>query len=177
MEKLYICFLLILSNNLVGQTFSSIDNKVTFTSTAPLETIIATSNELQGALDIQNKTFAFKLYIKSFDGFNSPLQKIHFYENFMETDQYPIALFKGKVLETIEADNNKYRAKGILNIHGVDIERVINVNLNIQGNKILFSSTFKIDLEDHQIDLPRIVYQKIAESIDVFVEGSLVLRP
>jgi hypothetical protein len=33
-----------------------------------------------------------------------------------------------------------------------------------------------VPLEDHEIDLPRIVYQKIAEEIKVEVSGKLILR-
>lgn len=176
-RKVLFTYFLILPVITFGQTYSTFNASVNFKSVAALETIIASSDELQGVLDYNSKSFAFKMYIKSFEGFNSPLQQIHFYENFMETDEYPIAVFKGKILEDIDPENKLYRAKGILSVHGVDIERVININLDIQNKEILFSSEFQLDLDDHKIELPRIVYQKIAESIDIFVEGSLSIRP
>lgn len=168
--------LLFLTTGLSAQVYSCIDGQVNFISEAPLEIISASSNQLQGALDLENKTFAFKIYIKSFEGFNSPLQQEHFYENYMEVAEYPIATFKGKVLENFKEGQAKYRAKGMLNIHGVEVERIIDVTLSIDGNSVEFYTTCIIPLVDHEINLPRIVYQKIAEEILVSIQGVLNLR-
>ncbi len=159
-----------------AQVYSCIDGEVYFISEAPLEIITASSQKLQGALDVNTKTFAFQIYIKSFDGFNNSLQREHFYENYMEVNEYPLATFKGKLLEQIDNDRAKYRAKGILNIHGIEVERIIEVNLGFNESSIDFYSTSVVALEDHKIHLPRIVYQKIAEEILVTVQGSLNLR-
>ncbi|MFT4536416.1 MAG: hypothetical protein ACJA1A_003308 [Saprospiraceae bacterium] len=159
-----------------GQIYSTIDGDVHFVSDAPLEIIEATSDQMQGVLNIERKTFAFKMYIKSFKGFNNQLQQVHFYENYMEANEYPIATFTGKLLEPLESGPKVYRAKGALNIHGQSIERIIQVQLDIAKDKVDYSSTFLVLLKDHDIELPRIVYQKIAEEIKVTVQGQLVLK-
>ena len=161
---------------LSAQIYSCVDGKVSFISEAPLEIIKASSNQLQGVLDLDNKTFAFKIFIKSFEGFNSSLQQEHFYENYMEVADFPISTFKGKVLENFTPGQSKYRAKGILNIHGVEVERIIDVTLNLDQKSVDFYATCIIPLVDHEISLPRIVYQKIAEEILVSIEGTLNLR-
>ena len=168
--------LLFFINSVVGQQYSTNDGVVKFVSDAPLELIEASSKELQGILDLSRKTFAFKMYIKSFDGFNSPLQKVHFYENYMEVGEYPTATFSGKILEPITADNLNYRAKGVLQIHGVQVERIIPVSIQKEEEGIRFSSEFLVPLDDHEIELPRIVYQKIAQEINVFIQGELTIR-
>lgn len=159
-----------------GQIYSGIDGSLSFTSDAPLEVISAKSENLQGALDLSKKTFAFKLYIRSFDGFNSPLQKEHFYENYLEADLYPNATFTGKIIENINEGENKVRAKGLLSIHGVENEVIIMIDVNKEKEIITFKSDFKVKLDDYNIELPKIVYQKIAETVDVHTIGTLVLR-
>ena len=176
MKKMLVFIFLLNCLQSPAQLFSTIDGSVHFISNAPLEIIEANSTQLQGLLDLDKKSFAFKIYIRSFEGFNSPLQQVHFYENYMEVKDYPEAVFKGKILESLHEGKGKYRAKGILTIHGESVERIINLELNITENTIFFSTNFLVPLEDHEIDLPRIVYQKIAEEIKVEVTGKLAIR-
>jgi len=175
-EMLLTIFLFIIGFSLQGQIYNTNMAAAKFKSEAPLEIIKAESNQLKGALDLSNKTFAFKLFIKSFDGFNSPLQKEHFYENYMEVKSYPESIFKGKILEDIDINKSKtYRAKGLLSIHGLSHEVIIDVNLEPKNSGFYFASSFDVRLEDYEIQLPRIVYQKIAEVINVEVFGELSL--
>lgn len=168
--------LLLFGYNSYAQTYSALNASVTFNSTAPLEIIIASSNELNGALNMANNSFAFKLYVKSFEGFINPLQKVHFYENYMETDSYPLSIFKGKILEPITQGKGQYRAKGSLEIHGVEKEVIIDVELDVDNKQIEFSSEFEILLLDYDIEIPRIVEQKIAKVIQVKTSGILIER-
>ena len=159
-----------------GQIYSTINGDIHFVSDAPLEIIEATSDQMQGVLNVEKKTFAFKMYIKSFEGFNNTLQQVHFYENYMEANEYPIATFTGKLLESLELGSKLYRAKGSLNIHGQSVERIMQVQLDLAKDKVEYSSIFIIPLKDHDIELPRIVYQKIAEEIRVAVNGQMMLK-
>ena len=79
-------------------------------------------------------------------------------------------------MEEINPENTEYRAKGLLEIHGVTVERVLNVRLSISDSQVQYSSQFKVALADHNIEMPRIVYQKIAEEIEVSVSGVMLLR-
>ncbi|MDN5201371.1 YceI family protein [Fulvivirgaceae bacterium BMA10] len=150
-----------------------------FRSEAPLELIQASSDQLRGAIDLNDHTFAFRLQINSFDGFNSQLQKEHFRENYMETSRFPEAIFAGKIIEKIQfTENGKHqvRAKGFLDIHGIKQERIIKCSIEIEGNRILVKSDFSVFLKDHNIDIPKIVYQKIAEEILVGVEAQFEMQ-
>jgi hypothetical protein len=73
--------------------------EIHFSSEAPQELISASSKKLKGALDTRNRTFAFKIDIATFVGFNNPLQRDHFNENYMESNIYPAASYKGKIIE------------------------------------------------------------------------------
>jgi hypothetical protein len=150
---------------------------IVFVSEAPLETIKAKSEDLKGVIDTVKNTFAFSVNINSFKGFNSPLQQQHFYENYMESTAYPTATFSGKIIEIINYSRDgmyEIRAKGILNIHGVKSERIIKATVEINKDEILIKSSFSINLQDHNIKIPRIVFQKIAPDILVNIEAVLV---
>ncbi len=164
------------SDNLNAQIFKSTLSSVHFTSDAPLELIEAQSEKLLGIINSENNTFAFKIEMKSFEGFNSALQRTHFNENYLQTLEFPYATFSGKIIEKLDYNKNgeyKIRAKGQLVIHGVSQERIIKSNVQIKDQQIFIQSDFSILLKEHNISIPKIVYQKIAEEIQVKVNSTL----
>lgn len=173
MKKFFILLLLIKTVTLNAQLFNTANGEIKFLSKAPLEIIKAESKKLQGVLDFSKKVFAFKLNMRTFEGFNSPLQREHFYENYLEVSEFPDAVFSGKILENLKKGKSTYRAKGNLTIHGVTKEVIIDVDLDINDDKISFQSDFMVSLEDFKIELPMIVHQKIAKDINVNVKGLL----
>lgn len=153
------------------------NGQVDFMSDAPLEIIRAHSDEVIGAIDKSKNSFAFGLHIQSFKGFNSDLQREHFHENYMETERYPVASFSGKFIDPVDFNTNgiyPVRAKGNLQIHGVDKERIIKGTITVKNNVITINASFIVSLEDHNIKVPRIVYQKIAQQIIVEIKSNFV---
>ncbi len=153
--------------------------KISFISNAPLEVISAKSGKMEGVIDAGALSFAFSVVIQTFEGFNNGLQKQHFNENYLETNKYPAATFSGKIIEHIDVSKPgtyQVRAKGQLDIHGRSKERIIKVDLVSNGVDIKASTTFMVPLIDHQIEVPRIVNQKIAQEIAVTVQATLVLE-
>lgn len=153
--------------------------QVTFVSDAPLELISAESKELKGAVDADKLTFAFQVDVRSLKGFNSPLQQEHFYENYIESEKFPVASFSGKIIEKVDFQtpgSMVVRAKGILKVHGVEQERIINCSLNIKEQSFEVTSEFVVPLSDHNITIPRLVFQKIAEEIKITIKAELFPR-
>jgi polyisoprenoid-binding protein YceI len=105
------------------------------------------------------------------------MQETHFNENYMESSRYHDATFKGKIIEELNWNQSgKYtvRAKGMLNIHGVEQERIIKADISILPDKtIRIESVFSVLLTDHNIPVPRIVKEKLAEEIKVAVSARL----
>ncbi|MEP6646501.1 MAG: YceI family protein [Saprospiraceae bacterium] len=161
-----------------GNIYTTTDGHITFKSVAPLETIIASSSKLEGAIGNDDLSFAFIVPILSFNGFNNGLQRQHFYENYLEASKYPEASFTGKIIEAVDfTQPGRYevRAKGHLNIHGRTKERIIRIVLVCNGTDINAKAQFMIPLMDHQIEVPKIVNQKIAQEIQVTVSAMLSL--
>lgn len=153
---------------------------VSFISEAPLEIISAESDKLDGIVDPVSNTFAFRLDVATLKGFNSPLQQEHFYENYIESEKFPVATFSGKIIEKIDFEkqgSTDIRAKGIFKIHGVAQERIIPCRIMIGETGLLATATFIVLLADHNISIPKVVYQKIAEEINVSVNIHLNRSP
>lgn len=156
--------------------YQCMKGRISFRSNAPLEIIEARSSRLRGVIDPANQQFAWSVDISSFDGFNSPLQREHFNENYMESSKHPNATFTGKVIEKINFEQDgsyPVRAKGKLLIHGVEQERIIKGTLEVKGRKLRIQAAFSVPLTDHNISIPKIVHQKIAEEIAVTVEADM----
>jgi hypothetical protein len=151
--------------------------EIHFSSEAPQELISASSKKLKGALDTRNRTFAFKIDIATFVGFNNPLQRDHFNENYMESNIYPAASYKGKIIEDIDLTRDGsyiVRTKGKLNIHGIEQERIIKVQLSVKKGKITIKADFNVLLTDHNIKIPRIVNDKLSPEIKVKVMAAFL---
>lgn len=152
------------------------EGTVYFKSDAPLEFIEAESTEIKGLIDVENRTFAFSIPMNSFKGFNSALQREHFNENYLESVRFPNGTFSGKIIEQTDfTKDGEYtvRAKGKLTLHGVEQERIIKSTVKVSDGKIHISSKFTVLLKEHDIDIPRIVFQKIAEEIEVKISATL----
>ncbi len=161
------------------QIYKLNSGNVLFRSETALETIKATSDELKGMFNAEKKQIAFSIKVTSFKGFNSPLQKEHFNENYLESDRYPDATFNGKVIEDMDFSKEgiyDVRAKGILNIHGVPIERIIRSEITIKKGKIFMHANFSMMLNDHNITIPKVVHEKLTSEIKIEVKSELQLK-
>lgn len=152
------------------------ESRVSFVSTAPHETISAFSTAMKGLINPSSGAFAFSIHNTTFSGFNNPLQKEHFNENYMETDKYPDCSFSGRIIDDIDFSKQgviTVRAKGLLLIRGVSKERIIKAQVSVKENELLISALFDVPLQDHDIRIPRLVYQKIAPVVTVTLNASM----
>ena len=145
------------------------ESKVHFFSEAPLENIEAENTETQGLLNAITQDVALVVPIIEFH-FEKPLMEEHFNENYMETSKFKTATFKGKIQEDINfKKEGKYEvtAKGVLKIHGVEQERTLKGELEIKGNSIMVNCKFPVALADHDIEIPKLVIENLAEVVEV----------
>src|SRR6478609_1484216 len=172
-------FLLPLAFLAEAQRLVTKNGEISFTSNAQLEVISASSNKVQGIINAATSEFAFKVEIRSFNGFNSELQRQHFYENYMETEKFPSATFSGKIIEQVDFSQDgtyEVRAKGDLDIHGEKQTRIIKCKVTIKNNTATLDSRFLVPLIDHNIKIPKIVNQKIATEIEVVFKATMTTQ-
>ena len=169
---LTISFLLIITSSFAQNLFKG-KGHVSFISEAPLEIIEGDSDDLTGIVDLSTLNFAFKLNVSSFEGFNSPLQKEHFNEHYLETTKYPEAYFLGSILLQEDCSNGcdtEAICKGKFTIHGITQIVTIPIVFNLDKSDLRISGDFIIKLSDYNIKIPKIVHAKIASEIEVNVE-------
>jgi len=162
----------------IRQVYSIKSSKVVFKSVAELETITAESTALTGLLDPNNKNFAFSISNKSFNGFNSALQKEHFNDNYMESDKYPTTTFTGRIIDDIDFKKSgtyMIRVKGMFKIKGITKEELIKGTIDVSPSGLKLNTNFSVFLSDYEIRIPRIVNQKIAPEIQLSIQANLFL--
>lgn len=178
-RKLLILFIVCIHYNCRAQIFEVQQGYVRFYSQAKHELIKASTAALKGVVDLKKKTFVFKVVNSTFSGFNSPLQQEHFNEDYMESDAFPESYFTGKIIEDVDVTKSgeyKIRAKGKLKVHGIEQERIIEVKVKSVPGKLIVQCLFNISLADHNIKIPKVVYDKLAPVIQVTVAASLKQR-
>ena len=157
-----------------GQTFLTRNGQITFVSKAPIENIQAVNNEVTSMLDSKKGEFVFTLLVKGFK-FKKALMEEHFNENYMESNTYPKANFKGSVTDMSAVNfgkNGTYAVniRGELTIHGVSKNIEIPATIVISGGKIMAGSKFKVHLKDYKITIPGTVVNNISEVVDISVD-------
>lgn len=145
--------------------------KISLYSSAPIEDIEATTSN---GLSVYNSAIGeleFSVPIRSLH-FPKSLMEEHFNENYMESDKFPRATFKGKILEHPDLSKDgiyPVTATGDLEVHGVKQTRTITGNLKVSNSVITITSEFMVKCTDHHIEIPQIVFHHIAESIRIRV--------
>jgi hypothetical protein len=160
--------------------FSLKTSGVSFVSDAPLERITASNRSASGILDVEQRDFAVRIPMRSFVGFNSPLQQEHFQENYVESTRWPNALFEGRIIEAVDLSapgTYKVRAKGRFTVHGIARERNIPCEITVTREGIRVSGRFDMLLAEHDIRIPRVVQQKLAATVNVKVDLLFVPAP
>ena len=177
MKNLTLIFLLsAFSLNLSAQNiFSTTKGSVSFYSDAPLEDIKADNAKTAAILNTETKEIAVQMKIADFE-FPNKLMQEHFNENYLESEKYPTSVFKGKIKEKVDLSVSgtfQVTAEGTLSIHGITHQVQIPGTIVSDGKELKLDFKFPVKLEDYKVEIPTIVFSKIAEVIDV--SGSMVL--
>ena len=160
-----VCFILSLFSIEQENRYIIQNSKIEFYSYAPLEDIQAVNTESVGAIDIESGEFIIKIPVNSFEFPNKLMQK-HFNDSYLETDIYPECIFRGKL--------NENSASGEITLHGVTKKIEIPISKTINEENIIISTDFKILLKDHKIKIPRLLFQNIAEEIEIKVSSEFI---
>lgn len=161
--------LLALVNIGYSQLYKGKTSTAHFLSKSPMEDIEAKNTLPVVVLDQSSGAVQVKVQIKSFK-FASSFMEQHFNENYMESEKYPFATFKGKINEKIDYTKdgeNKITCTGKLEMHGVTQDVILPGTLTIKGNEFTLTSDFKVKLADYKIKVPSLYVKNIAEEIAV----------
>ena len=153
------------------------NGRITLYSSALIEDIKAESTAGVSVFNAATGELDFSVLISSFQ-FEKAFMQQHFNSDYMESDKYPRAIFKGKIQEHVDiATDGNYpvTVTGNLTVHGVTKARKISGTVNVKNGIITMSSEFIVKCADHHIDIPQILFYHIAENIKVTVSATDIL--
>ena len=162
-----------------AQVYKTNNGEITFVSKTDFKEFKAVNNNVSAAASFFGKV-QFRVPINSFI-FKSALMQEHFQENYMESNTYPNASFKGLIIEPekfkLSSKSQKVKVKGMLNIHGVDHEELVNGTIQETKDGVVLKADFSIELEDYNINIPKNNINDIAETIEINVNCLLINKP
>lgn len=177
--KKSILILLLMAVGTAGfaQKFMTRTGRVSFFSATSMENIQAINNEVAAALDAKSGDIQMIVPIKSFK-FEKALMQEHFNENYMESDKFPKAEFKGRItnMSTVNlAKDGSYNvvATGKMTMHGVTRDVSAPGVITVKGGVPAAEASFNVRCADYGIKIPSVVSSKIAEQIKVTVMAPL----
>ena len=148
--------------------------KISLYSSAPIEDIKASTSSGASVFNSSTGELGFSVTITSFE-FEKSLMQEHFNSDYMESDKFPRAIFKGSIKEHIDVSKDgsyPVTATGDLTVHGVTQKRTIPGTLTVKDGIITMASQFIVKCADHHIKIPSLVFHNIAESIQMNVSAT-----
>jgi hypothetical protein len=163
---------LVISLSLFSQKQITREAFLKFYSSTPVEDIEGATNKASSVLDLATGDFVCQVLMKSFH-FEKALMQEHFNENYVESEKYPKAVFKGKILDYDKAIDLSVdqtimkKIKGTLSLHGVEKEIEVDCTTTVKKGKISQESVFFVSPADFDIEIPGAVVDKISDKIQV----------
>ncbi|HZY78999.1 MAG TPA: YceI family protein [Cyclobacteriaceae bacterium] len=154
-----------------GQKYTAEKAFISFYSDAPLEDITADNNKVTTIFNAGTGDIAFSVPMKEFK-FAKSLMQEHFNEKYVESEKFPKATFQGKIVD-FKPDASgvqNVKAQGKLTIHGVTKDIDVPGTIEVQGKKLAMKSKFKVKVADYDITIPQIVFNNIAEEVEVTID-------
>ena len=175
MKLLVLCLAVMFGMSLNAQVYKQTSSEVHFFSEAPLENIEATNKDSKAILRTKDSALVVVITNLAFR-FEKPLMEEHFNENYMESETYTYSSFKGKVVSGMDFSKDgtyEVEVKGMFEVHGVKEEKSFKGSMTKSGNKISFSASFMMHVEDYKIKVPTMYVKNIAEDVKVDLKFEL----
>ncbi len=178
MKKIVLSLILLSAFHVVhAQRYITKTGYVSFYSDTPMEKIEAQNHEVNCAMDTGSGFFVVKILMRSFL-FEKALMQEHFNEEYVESDKYPNAFFKGKVTNLKEIGFSKpgtYPAviEGEMTIHGKTNKMKAKGTFIVSKEGIRVQGKFPLKIADYGISVPGAVTGKIAEVMEITTDFHL----
>ncbi|MBL4905001.1 MAG: YceI family protein [Flavobacteriaceae bacterium] len=149
---------------------------ITFESSVPAFEAVKAINKKVTAILKDDGSIASLVLIKGFR-FKVALMEEHFNENYIESSSLPKATFSGKIanfyLNDLSDKNKKYTITGEFTLREITKKITITATIKAIKNHIHLLASFKLNPKDFGINIPKIVRNKIAKEVDVYLEFDL----
>ncbi|MDB5253594.1 MAG: YceI family protein [Flaviaesturariibacter sp.] len=160
-----------------AQRYFTKSGHIDFSSKAALENIRAVNKSVTCVLDTKTGAVQFSVLMKGFS-FEKALMQEHFNENYVESDKFPKAEFRGTITNNGEIDYSKpgsytVNVKGLLTIHGVTKPVETSGTIQVGDGAIQASASFQVLVSDYRISIPAVVRDNVSNTIRIQVSTRL----
>lgn len=155
-----------------GKYFTK-SGSINFDCSTSIEDITAKNAKGTCVLDASSGAIEMAVLMKAFE-FERALMQEHFNENYVESDQYPKSIFKGKIenMSTVDlTKNGTYNVKisGTLTLHGVTKPVSTTGKIVVSNGTVNATTAFIVLLSDYNIGIPAVVKDKISNKVKISV--------
>jgi hypothetical protein len=163
--------LVLLGHCTVAQKYTADKAFISFFSDAAIEDITAENTKVATIFNAATGDIVYSVPIKDFK-FAKSLMQEHFNEKYMESEKFPKATFQGKLIgfDMGKGGPQEARAQGKLTIHGVTKDIDVPGTFEVAGKKVNMKSKFMVKVADYNITIPQLLFQNIAEQVEVTVD-------
>ena len=176
MKKIIAPFFLvfILAFSAQSQTYLTRNGNISFSSHTPLEDVRAQNNESVSVLNAATGDVEFKVAIKSFH-FQKTAMEDHFNnDDYMASEKYPKASFKGKIANISSVNFSKdgvynVSVTGDLTIRDVTKPVSTQGTITVKGSTITVTSSFQVNRKEYNVIGESFVQKKIQDDIQINV--------
>jgi len=180
MKKIFSTFVLILMSHfaIAQDKILTKTGQITFEASVPSFEEVKATNKLSACvLNTKTGDIASVAMIKSFK-FKSSLMQEHFNENYIESDKYPKAIFKGKIenfdISKLTAQKQEFTINGTIELHGKSKNISVIAKISKNENITNIVSTFTLNTDDFNIDLPFLISSKVSKKVQVNLDYKLL---
>jgi polyisoprenoid-binding protein YceI len=157
-----------------SQTYITRNGSISFSSHTPLEDVKAQNNEAVSVLNPSTGDLEFKVAVKSFHFVKTAMEDHFNNDDYMASEKYPKAGFKGKIQNITAVDLSKdgvYKVtvSGDLTIRDVTKPITAQGTIKVEGGMVTVTSTFTIKRKDYNVIGEAFVQKKISEDIEITV--------
>ncbi|MEK8179661.1 YceI family protein [Flavobacterium buctense] len=151
--------------------------KITFEASVPaFEEVKAKNEAVTCILNPATGEIASLALLKGFR-FKVALMEEHFNENYVESDKFPKATFKGKIegfdLSKLTATAKEYTLKGKLELHGKTKDITVIAKIKKTDAGVEIDSDFTVNTDDFDIEIPSVVSKKLSKKVAVKLDFTL----
>lgn len=169
--KITFCLMLFMTTLFAQNKLITKNGKVAFEASVPsFEEVKAINENVTCILNTKTGEIASLALIKGFK-FKVALMEEHFNENYMDSNRYPKATFKGIItdfkIEDLTDSAKEYSLNGKLEIHGKTKDITTIAKIKKTENGIEIETNFSVNASDFDIQIPTVVKNKVSNKINI----------
>ena len=155
--------------SLNAQKYKTTEGQIEIFSKTPVFTIEGMDKKVASIINFETGDVVATTLVRSFK-FHEALVEDHFNENYMESEKYPKASFKGKITNIKDVDlkkNGEYKVtiKGDLTLHGQTNPIDVPGTLTVKDGKLVGKTVFNVSLAGYKIHVEESYKDAIKDEI------------